>query len=204
MTSSGAAFAEKAGEAPQVAEHRHHLGAAALEHTIVALSINEFGHLRREEPLQLGDALLALLRHRQFGGHGVEAVGQPLKFVAGPDLDPMVELPGADALGAFLELADRLRHPARQRKGKQPRNGHAAKQKSPSPPQGRIDRPERLQERLLDHDRPIGTRDRRSGRRNGSALCILTGRRSAPRAQRLLGSPGTAPAWPRPLRAGRG
>ena len=38
-------------------------------------------------------------------------------------------------------------------------------------------------QRLLDNDCPIGTRDCVSGRRNGSALCILTGRKISPRAR---------------------
>ena len=74
--------------------------------------IHEFSYLRSEEPLQLGDARLALLRYRQFGGHSVEAVGQTLKFVAGRDLDAVVELTCADTLGALLELADGLGHAA--------------------------------------------------------------------------------------------
>ena len=119
MTSSGSRPRGEGGEAPQVAEHRHHLGTAALEHAVVALAVDELGHLRRQEPLELGDTLLALLRDGQLGGHGVEAVRQPLKLVAGPDLDAVVELPGTDALGALLEQPDRLRHPACQGEGEQ-------------------------------------------------------------------------------------
>ncbi len=75
---------------------------------VIARAVDELGHLRRQEPLELGDTLLALLRDGQLCGHGVEAVGQPLKLVAGSDLDAVVELTGTDALGALLEQTDRV------------------------------------------------------------------------------------------------
>ncbi len=98
----GRGSGREGGEPPQIAEHRHDLGTAALEHAVVTLAVDEFGHLGCQESLEFGNALLALLREGQSGSHGVEAVGQPLKLVASPDLDAVVELSGSDALGSLL------------------------------------------------------------------------------------------------------
>jgi hypothetical protein len=157
------------GKPPQVAEDRYHLGATALKHAIIAGAVDEFGHLRCQEPPELSDALLALLRDFQLRSHGVEAVGKPLKFIAGPDLDPVVELPRANALGTLFKQADRLGHPLGQNKGEQTREGATGEKKTSCPPQGGINRPERLGEGLLDHHRPVrASNGRRSGRNGGA------------------------------------
>ncbi len=51
----------KAGEAAQVAENHDHFGAVAVEQRFLFAALNQLGDLRREKPLQPGDALRALL-----------------------------------------------------------------------------------------------------------------------------------------------
>ena len=105
MTSSGAAPAENAVKPRKSQNTDDDLCAATLQHTVVARSIDKFGHLRRQESLQLRYAFLVLLRDGQLGSHLVKAVRKALKLIAGLDGNAVVEGPGADPLGSLLEHA---------------------------------------------------------------------------------------------------
>ncbi len=67
MTSSGAAPAENAVKPSQIAEDDDDFRTAAVQHAVIAGSIDEIGDLRGKEPLELGYAFLVLLRQRQLG-----------------------------------------------------------------------------------------------------------------------------------------
>ena len=134
MTSSGASACGKCGEAPQVAEYDDNLCAATVQHTVVARSIDEVGHLRCEESLQLRYAFLVLLRERQLGSHLVKAACKTLKLVSGLDRNAVVERPGPDPLGAFLKNPYWFGHPVRQCVGKQCGEHCTRREKRCSPP----------------------------------------------------------------------
>jgi hypothetical protein len=89
-------------EPAQVAEHHDHFDALAVEHAVIAGSIDQFRHLRREKALEPVDTLRMLLRDRQLARHLIEPGGQPPKFVPRRNLDAIVELARADALGTLL------------------------------------------------------------------------------------------------------
>ena len=86
----------KRGEASQVAEYDDDFRAAAVQHAVIARSIDKVGDLGREESLELRYALLVLLRQRQLGSHFIKTVCKPLKLVPGLNRNAVVEGPGTD------------------------------------------------------------------------------------------------------------
>ena len=88
----------------RAADHLQNLGGRGLLLERSCSSSRAFLHL----------ALQAGVRLAQLRGHPVELVGERLQLVAGPDVDLLVEVAGADARGAFLQRADRVHHAARE------------------------------------------------------------------------------------------
>ena len=139
ITSSGSARVEKAVNA-QVPEDAT-MGAATLEHLVVARSVHKLGDLWGKKSLELGDALLPLLRQRQFDRHGIEAVGQPLKLIACPYLDTVIELSRTDPLGSLLEVPDRPGDAARHTERDEARDDGAGREETSRPPKRGINWP---------------------------------------------------------------
>ena len=69
--------------------------------------------LRCEKPLQADDALRPLLRERQLAGHFVEPRRQHLEFIAGGDVNLVVEMTGADRGGSLSQQPDGPGHAPR-------------------------------------------------------------------------------------------
>ena len=101
------------------------------------------------------------VRLAQLRGHAVELVGQRLEFVAGPDVDFLVELALADLLRAFLQRADRPHHAAREPPGSQRREQQAGDDEHARAHDGRIERGVNLRHRLLDEHLPAQRLDAR-------------------------------------------
>ena len=96
--------------------------------------------------------------------HVVELLGQALEFVARLDLDALVELASADALGALLQCMDRPHQRAREEEALGGRQQQAAHQQQHQPHDGLVQRRQRLGARRLDEHRPVERRNARVGR----------------------------------------
>ncbi len=118
----------EAGEAAQIAENRNDFGAVAVEQGLLVAALDQFGDLRREKPLQPGDALRALLRQRQLAGHFIEPRCQPFKLVTSGDVDLVLEMPGANRRGALSQQPNRAGHAPRQEIAERRRESRAGKQ----------------------------------------------------------------------------
>ena len=72
----------------------------------------------------------------QFGGHGVELVGQGFELVAGTHYDLLVEVAGTDLRRAGLQSANRLHQAAREEHACQPRQQQGGEQHAEGAVQG--------------------------------------------------------------------
>src|SRR4051812_29942179 len=90
----------------------------AVEQRLITV-LDQLSDLWREKAFQAGDALRAFLRQGQLTGHPIEASREMLQLVTGRDRDSMVEIAGADLLGALLQEADWTDHATRQQIGEQ-------------------------------------------------------------------------------------
>ena len=106
----------------------------------------------------------------QPAGHPVELVGQRLQLVAGADLDPVVELAGADPGRAGLQRLDRLDQPPGQHRLDDTDSAMPSSTSSAGAPGRGSQRLERLLQRLLDEHQPAERRDRRVGGQHLAAL----------------------------------
>ena len=94
--------------------------------------------------LQPGVGVFQALRHL------VELARQRFQLVAGFDLDAMLELTGADARCAFLNLQNRLHQSPRERSARDNGDKQGHQEQTNGSPQRGIERRERFRQRLLD------------------------------------------------------
>ena len=125
------------------------------------LALHELGDLGRKEAREPADALGLLLRKRQVFGHFVDAPREAFQFVAGPQLDRLVETSGADPRDALLDPLERPGDAARQPIGERGGEGGAGQREKAGPPQRRADRAVSFRDRLLGKGRPVRAHDRR-------------------------------------------
>ena len=114
----------------------------------------------RELPCPLLDLLLeAGVGLLQPFSHPVEFRGKGSELVTARDLDPLIEGTGADPRCGDLDRLDRLDEVAGQQHARRDREEEEDGKQQRCPPDRRLDRRERLAERLLDEDPPTGRID---------------------------------------------
>ena len=154
-------------------------GALRVEQSFLAWALHKLGDLRRKESLQAVDPFGPLLGQRQFSRHCVEALGQPLQFVAGTHLDPVIELSCTDMARAVLERLDRPNHPPGEPISERCCKGHAGQQQEPGAPERRADRLVSFGCWQGDDRCPIGTFDPLGGSRDRAAFSVGAADKSA-------------------------
>ena len=143
------------------------------------------GRRARDHAQDLADRRLLLQRILQLaacarrpcarGPHTTRAIAPIMRlnwsasafqFVAGVDVDPLVEIALADAPRAFVERADRPHHAARERQRAQRGNHESGQQQQPGAQDRRVQLRVDLRHRLLDEHVPAERLDRRHRRQH--------------------------------------
>ena len=137
------------------------------------LLLERFGQLARA----LVDlALEAGVRLLELRGHLVELVAQRLQLVAGPDVDPLVELARADPRGADLQRLDGRDHAPDEQQARPDRQQYAQHQQDDRALDRVVEGRQRLVERLLHEHRPPQGRDRGVGGHHAPVLEVARDR----------------------------
>ena len=108
--------------------------------------------------------------------HAVELLGEGTELVAARDLDPLVERPGADLRRRGLDRLDRPDEPASEQHAGRDRQEQERDQEQRRAPDRRLERRERLAQRLLDEDPPAERLDRLEGAQHLRPVLVAPGR----------------------------
>ncbi len=123
----------------------------------------ELGRARVDAPLERG---VGILKPR---GHAVELIAEHFELIARLDLDALVEMADADALGAASQRLDRNGHVPAQKEG----GGDGATEKADEEKRRTLDRGAdrgvTLLDRKLDEDMPAERGHERMRRKHGMA-----------------------------------
>ena len=137
-----------------------------------------------ERRLELPRSLLDLLLETRIGllqplGHAVELLGERAQLVASSDVDSLIERSSADLRRRHLHRLDRPGHPAGEHDARADGQGEEDDQEQGGAPDRRVERRERLAQRLLDEHPPSGPVDRLEGAQHLCSVGVAPGRHRA-------------------------